>query len=399
MECARVKNNPVKILITIGAFAAFFLFGFLDNLKGPVIPFVIKELKINYALMSIVLFLEYAAFLAATIMAGVCIFRFGLKTVLLAALVLLFLGLAVPAGIPVYWVLSAAFLALGLGLGTLEITCNSTIVLLHSENKGKLLNLLGSFHGVGSMLAPLYAGALLSTHISWRIAFAICLIPILILLLYLTLIKFPKPGPDNAEGLFALAKSAFSREMIWHYIAICFYVAVEIGLATWIVEYTYKIKGQSFFYSTISLSVFFGLITGGRLLGGFFVDKIGHLRILFLAATGALVSLMTGIYGPDYLAVFLPFTGLFFSIIFPTITASFTDIQKPEIGKYLGFLFTFAGIGGMIGPWLIGVFGDLIQLTNSISILIGYALIMFTAIVVLLFLKNGPKKTEDLNRI
>jgi fucose permease len=381
-------KNTQKILVTTGAFAAFFMFGVLDNLKGPAIPFIIKELGINYSLMGNVLGLEYIGFFIATLIAGVAIFRFGLKPTLLTAFALAFLGIGCTAGIPIYGVLLIAFLALGFGLGTLEIAGNSTIVLLHNENKGMFLNLLGSFHGVGSMLVPIYAGVLLSANISWRIVFSLCLIPIAVLILYLALIQFPKQEKTKTEPILTLAKSAFCSEMLWHYIAIGCYVAAEIGLASWIVEYLYKIKCQPLFYSSISLSIYFGLITSGRILGCFIVDKIGHLTILLWAALGAIFSLILGIYGPNQLSFFLPVTGFFFSIMFPTITASFTDIQKPNIQKYLGFLFTFAGVGGMIGPWLIGVFGDLIRLSNSISILIGYSLLMLIALLILKFGTN-----------
>jgi MFS transporter, FHS family, glucose/mannose:H+ symporter len=386
-----MKNNQ-KILVTIGTFAAFFLFGTLDNLKGPAIPFIIKELGINYSLMGNVLGLQYIGFFIATLIAGVAIFKFGLKAILLAAFALSFSGIGLTAGLPVYGVLLLAFLLLGLGLGMLEIAGNSAIVLLHNKKKGMFLNLLGSFHGVGSMLVPIYAGALLSANISWRIVFSLCLIPIIMIILYLTLIRFPKQEKTKADPIFTLAKSAFYPEMCWYYVAIGCYVAAEIGLASWIVEYLYKIKGQPLFYSSISLSIYFGLITGGRILGSVIVDKIGHLPILFWAASGAILSLALGIYGPSQLGFFLPVTGFFFSIIFPTITASFTNIQKPNIEKYLGFLFTFAGIGGMIGPWLIGVLGDLLRLSNSISMLIVYSLLMMIALLILQFEKNSSAK-------
>ncbi|MCX6069040.1 MAG: hypothetical protein NT121_25385 [Chloroflexi bacterium] len=36
-------------LLTAGAFFAFFVFGFSDNLKGPVLPALLQDLQINYA--------------------------------------------------------------------------------------------------------------------------------------------------------------------------------------------------------------------------------------------------------------------------------------------------------------------------------------------------------------
>ncbi|MBK7448978.1 MAG: MFS transporter [Anaerolineales bacterium] len=52
-------------------------------------------------------------------------------------------------------------------------------------------------------------------------------------------------------------------------------------------------------------------------------------------------------------SVFLPLTGLFFSIIFPTLTAAASDATHENVNTILGVLFTFSGLGGVVGPWLV----------------------------------------------
>ncbi len=383
-------------LVTIGAFATFLLFGALDNLKGPTIPFIIKGLKINYALMGNILGLEYLGFFAATLLAGVIILRLGLKNTVLAAVALLGTGIAAAAGVPRYGVWLIAFILLGLGFGTLEIAGSNLMVLVYPEHKGKMLNLLNAFHGFGSMLAPLYAGVLLAFQASWQSVFGFCLIPVLLLVVYLSLIRFPKQEPLKTEPLIHLAKTAFAPTMFWHYIAICFYVAAEIGVSAWIVEYATTIKGQPAFYSSVLLSVYFGLITGGRLLGSMIVDRVGHLKIVFWAMVGAVVSLSVGMFGPNACVLFLAVTGLFFSIIFPTLTASFSNIPQPQVAKYFGFLFAFAGIGGIIGPCLVGILGNYLQLSNSILLILVYALIICAATIRLLFLEAQTVRVTKL---
>ncbi len=383
-------------LVTLGAFATFFLFGALDNLKGPTIPFIIKGLRINYALMGNILGLEYLGFFVATLLAGVIILRVGLKNTILAAVALLATGLAAAAGMPHYGVWLIAFILLGLGFGALEIAGSNLMVLTFPEHKGKMLNLLNAFHGFGSMLVPLYAGTLLAFQVSWRSVFGLCLIPLLLLGVYLSLIRFPKPESQQTEPLIRLAKTAFAPAMFWHYIAICFYVAAEIGVSAWIVEYATTVKGQPAFYSSVLLSVYFGLITGGRLLGSMIVDRVGHLKIVFWAMVGAVVSLSVGMFGPNPCVLFLAVTGLFFSIIFPTLTASFSNIARPRAAKYFGFLFASAGIGGIIGPCLVGIVGNYLQLTKSILLILVYTLIICFATVRLLCLKTQTVRATKL---
>ena len=37
------RRESARGSITIGAFAAFFMFGFVDNIKGPVIPTILED--------------------------------------------------------------------------------------------------------------------------------------------------------------------------------------------------------------------------------------------------------------------------------------------------------------------------------------------------------------------
>ena len=46
-----MKNQPLKttvFLVTAACFLSFFVFGFTDNLKGPTLPSMIRELHIDY---------------------------------------------------------------------------------------------------------------------------------------------------------------------------------------------------------------------------------------------------------------------------------------------------------------------------------------------------------------
>jgi fucose permease len=79
---------------------------------------------------------------------------------------------------------------------------------------------------------------------------------------------------------------------------------------------------------------------------------------MLYTSLAAVVCMAIGIFAPASLSFFLPLTGLFFSIIFPTATAAVSDLHKENVGTILGLLFTFAGIGGMLGPWIVGIFSD-----------------------------------------
>jgi len=66
-----IHNRKSLWLITAGAFFAFFLFGFTDNLKGPTLPAPLTDLHFSYAQGGTLLFAAYVGFLIATLFTGV----------------------------------------------------------------------------------------------------------------------------------------------------------------------------------------------------------------------------------------------------------------------------------------------------------------------------------------
>jgi fucose permease len=99
---------------------------------------------------------------------------------------------------------------------------------------------------------------------------------------------------------------------------------------------------------------------------------------------GSIFCVVAGLFGPKEMAFFLPLTGFFFSIIFPTITAAVSDTHTENGNTILGVLFTFAGLGGVIGPWSMAWGSDLFGLQTGFSVIILFLAILFISIITLL---------------
>ena len=198
------------------------------------------------------------------------------------------------------------------------------------------------------------------------------------LFLYFLLVKYPKTAgtESNKLDLKHLGKSAFTGEMILFYLVIAIYVAAEIGIGTWLVEFLQKSKFQTVALSSLYLSLFFGGVTVGRLIGSFLVERIGYLKSMLVASLASVVCVAIGIFAPASFAFFLPLTGLFFSIIFPTATAAVSDLHRENLGTILGLLFTFAGVGGMFGPWFVGIISDWLGIQLGFGMILIYCMSM-----------------------
>ena len=387
------QNSQKTIwLLTAGAFFAFFVFGFTDNLKGPALPALLQDLHFNYSLGGTILLGVYLGFMAATLTTGFLADAVGQKAVLVLAGVCLAAGVAGFSSLNAPVLLMIFMAVLGFGLGSLELGCNSLIVSLHSAHKGLFLNLMSVMHGMGSFLAPLYAGWLLAANSSWRTVYRWDFVLIGLMIACFALVRFPQVDTTKNEKIDFkhLGKTAFTFEMLWYYAAITLYVAIELGIASWLVEFLQKVREQNVYQSTLALSIFFFLMMIGRFIGSFFVELLGYLKSILIAALGASACVALGVFGPPQFSILLPASGFFLSIIFPTITAAASDAHKENVNTMLGLLFTFAGLGGVIGPWLIGIASDLGGIKLGFSLNLAFGLLTAAAALALIRLRRKP---------
>lgn len=225
-------HKTTIILLTAGCFLSFFVFGFTDNLKGPTLPSMLTELGITYGTGGNIFFGEYLGFLIATLITGILADRFGLKSVILLAGVLLGFGVGGYSYFHSAILLSGALFVLGLGLGALELGPNAIIVSLHHERKGLYLNLMAVLHGLGSLVAPLFAGWLLSAKISWRLIYRWDILLIALFVAIFIFLRFPKAeekhslisvishklhSKDNCPGSTLQLHSMCQLRSAWHH--------------------------------------------------------------------------------------------------------------------------------------------------------------------------------------
>jgi len=131
--------------------------------------------------------------------------------------------------------------------------------------------------------------------------------------------------------------------MLMYYCAYALYVAVENRYRLLDGEFLQKVYGQSVGQSTLALSIFFGLVMVGRLVGSFFVERFGYLQSILLLRWLPVACIGLSLFGPAQFIWLLPASGFFLSIIFPTLTASVSSTYLSNINSLLGLLFTTQG--------------------------------------------------------
>ena len=103
------------------------------------------------------------------------------------------------------------------------------------------------------------------------------------------------------------------------------------------------------------LSAFFVLLMLGRLLGAMIVERFDYLRVVACALVATAGLLVAGLFADARLVYLLPLSGFTMSIVFPTITAAVSKLHPVGTGTILGVLFACGGVGGALGPWIVGL--------------------------------------------
>ena len=381
-------------LITAGCFLSFFVFGFVDNLKGPLLPELLRNGDYSYRQAGTIVLAGYLGFILACLLTGVMADLVNNRSVLLFAAICLCIG-SIGFGTTHSYLGLIGFMGItGVGLGAIELGANGLIVELHSESRGLYLNLLSTFHGFGSLLVPLYAGWLVNSGFPWQQIYASSVL----LAVPLLVVFWPRKGSFSAVEIRqeeptdssqeqgrsywrTLYRVGFTWRMICFYVLIAAYVAIELSVGAWMMEYLQHERNMSVRTSSFYLSSFFVLLMLGRLLGAFVVERVDTLLAVFIAILSSSICVLVGIFGNDSLIVLLPISGFFMSIVFPTVTAAVTKLHVAKTGTILGILFAFGGLGGAFGPWTVGFVSDLAGLKIGLASSLAFSVIALGALL------------------
>lgn len=298
------------------AYSSLFIFGLVDNLRGPLYPEVINVFGVSNGLSSWMFTLTSLVSFLVTAFNHWWLKRLGavapMKVAMLFhAAALMLMGLSALAQSPAYFALFLfAGLLLGIGMGIQSVGVNLVIAKVSSPVTGaKLFSGLHSMYGAASFLSPLLMGAVFRYAISWQYFLIACaLIPLVHLVIFYRL---------PALGITPEGKSAqtlpFGQTLMPGAI-FSFYVASEILVSSRLVFYLKEVGKLKIEHASLGLTVFFVLLLAGRALFSFITPTLSRLSLLRLSAGLTLaLFLLALLHHPLWLAL----SGASMSYFFP----------------------------------------------------------------------------------
>ncbi|MFW5979605.1 MAG: MFS transporter [Halanaerobium sp.] len=378
-----MKRHRKLVLL---AFMMMIMLGFINNMRGTLIPPIRDFFTVSYSNIGVMLMASTFGFMSATFFGGLAASHFGLKKVIAFGFLAAAFSIFTMSYINSFLYLILLMTFLGIGLGSVEIGANSLGAKIFVEKSGMMMNMLHLFFGVGASIGPRYAGWLLSLDFEWYQIYLTALVLIIILLVYLFFTEFPVEIENNKKDNIAI-KEIVRQKKVWLFSAVLgSAVVAEIAIGSWLVNFLHVERAFSTASASTYLSLFFIVFTIGRLVGGYFTEHLGYIKILFIFASATLLLFFCGLLVEAKLgAFFFSAAGFFISIMFPTIMAVIMNEFEKGVSSYMGFIITSASAMNMASNWLIGKINDLFNVFTGFA---SISIFIFLIIVFLYFLNQ-----------
>ena len=373
------------ILVT----SLFFLWAFLHNTNGILIPHLKKALQLTDTQSSFIDLAVYFGYFSIAIPAGYVMHKYSYKHGIILGLLLFAAGafLFIPAASSQSFILFLLALFIqAAGATFLETVANPYVTVLGpKENTEQRLNFAQSFNGVGAVVAPIIGGEFILSGVAYtkdelkamnpvqlneyllseastvKIPYLIIgavVILVAILFMFSKLPSIKESNSADAHTGFSLKVLRHSHVM-WAVIAQFFYVGAQVGVGSFFIKFSNEVMGlpekqAAFRWGYIAMVGFMV----GRFAGTFLMKYIKPQKLLLVYALINILLLLIAINTSGKIAVYAVMAVPFFmSIMFPTIFAlGIKDLGEET--KMASSLLVMSIVGGALAPIFMGGISD-----------------------------------------
>ena len=224
------------------------------------------------------------------------------------------------------------------------------------------MNKTEGFFGIGAMVGPAVVSYLLVSGASWKYLYVAAAVICLILCAIAYFSDYPAMSKHSEESVslnktLAMMKDKYALGFSF---AIALYVAVEVAIYVWMPSLLADYQGNYMWLATYALSIFFALRAGGRFLGAWMLSFWKWQTVILVATSMVALCYLTAmIFGRDIAIWALPLSGLFMSVIYPTINSKgISCYPKYQHGAVAGVILFFTAVAAAVGPLIMGIISD-----------------------------------------
>lgn len=410
-------------------YLGYILSGAVITIFGAILPHLIEEEQLNYAVAGGLISILAIGNFCASIIYPLAKRHFSHRAVVVAITglspILMFLLTIHP---PVAFMYLLVFF-LGITKGTVTII-NNLAMNVATNSSTKYLNILHTTFAVGAFASPFIMAALLALGFPWRIImYILCVSGAIFPLNYWTMdyrmleepqLSAAAAGDHQADGHAAADPAAAAAQgsdetcmeqaqsagtpklqnlLTNHsFLIITFimfmYVGFENTVNGWFVTYLKDTGVMTSALATAMVSVTWIMMMAGRMGTAQFLQNINKLWIILVSALIDFVAivLLVNTHTATMAAIIIAVLGLGMSAIYPTtVAAAGPIIEGSTMG--LSLLTGISAIGGIVVPQIIGILADQVGIAGAmVTVVLTVGIMLALSILAVLRDRKGLMK-------
>jgi fucose permease len=366
----------------------FAMFAMTTDSVGIIIPEIVKTFRLSLTAAGTFQYATMAGIALAGFLLGHLADRYGRKSTIVVGLTL-FAGASYLFLAGTSFVFFSVLMAVsGVAIGIFKTGALALIgdISRSTAEHTSIMNTVEGFFGIGSIVGPAVLSQLLNRGVPWQWLYAIAGTMCVLLILTAVSVRYPTRLSAQTEQTDMTSVSAVmkNRFVLLFSTGAFLYVAVEAAIYVWMPTLLAGYNGPAKWIAVYSISIFFLLRAGGRFLGAWMLNKLSWSAVLTICSGMILACFAMSIAGGVSWGVYtLPFSGLFMSVIYPTINSKgISCVPKSEHGAAAGVILFYTCLSAVLAPLAMGAVSDAMGgPIYGFALATGFAALLFFGLV------------------
>ncbi len=355
-----------RSLITGLTYAMFFMFAMTTDAVGEIIKIAKLDLGLSNTQASAFHWATMVAIALSGIGLGFLADRFGRKRTII-------LGLGVYGLASALFVTGNAFelyltllFVSGIAIGVFKTAALALIgdISDSTQHHTAKMNAVEGFFGVGAIVGPLLVVTLSAHGLSWTWLYLVAAILCAVMILAALVTRYPDTvrTTEKPASIARTLSLMGNRYALGFSFAIAMYVACEVAIFVWLPTFLDGFEGTplAMAFAAYAVMIFFVLRAAGRFLGVWILSHL-HWTVVMLVFTGLIFAcfLTSALLGKTAAVFLLPLSGLFMSMIYPTLNSKgISCFPKADHGAVAGLILFFTAVSAALGPVAMAMVSD-----------------------------------------
>jgi fucose permease len=341
----------------------FFTFAMTTDAVGSVIPRLIEEHGLSMTAAGAFQYATMGGIAVGALLLGFLADRIGRKLTVILGLSLYGLASLLVAASGQYTMLVALLCVSGLGISVFKTGALALVgdISPTTTSHTRFMNTVEGFFAVGAIVGPAVVGLLIGAGMSWKWLYGIAALICALLVAMAAAAKYPQRVVPveraNLRQMLAMLKDPLA---LGFSLVVMLYVATECAIYVWMPTLLQSGADAQGWLAASALTLFFVLRAVGRFAGAWLLGRVSWTAALALMSLLILACFVGALsLGGQAAALLLPLTGLFMSIVYPTLNSkAISCFPKDRHGAIAGVILFFTAVAAAAGPLAMGALSD-----------------------------------------